>query len=211
MHYFKSSVFLTLFVLFTFSVNAQFSIFAGPQITTAYYRVQGKNQETKSKPGFHLGLRAKIPFETNLYFVPSVSYSMKGYKVTLTQHVSPPDANAINNNATIHAIDLAPFLQFDFSPEANHFYLRGGPMIDVIFAGNEKYDRTDGISVDRPMKFSMVDYGRFTSNAVGEFGYETSKMFISAHVVFGLGSLNNADFGPRIKNRVFGISIGKAL
>lgn len=62
------------------------------------------------------------------------------------------------------------------------------------------------------MKFSFGDYGYVSMNANVQFGYETSGgLTFFAHYGFGLGSISNADGGPRIYHRVGGISIGKYL
>ncbi len=89
----------TLIVLsLTFLTNSfvfaqtRFNIFAGPQVTTVHYIVRGMKQTVDFKPGFQLGAGAKIEFENHLYFSPAIYYSLKGYKVTLNQAATPPDA-----------------------------------------------------------------------------------------------------------------------
>jgi len=60
------------------------------------------------------------------------------------------------------------------------------------------------------MKFSFGDYGRFTSSAIARLGYQMQNgFFFFGHVTYGLGSMNNADNGPKIRHRIFGVSVGK--
>ena len=158
------------------------------------------------------GVNWKIPFDVNLFFAPAIYYSMKGYKVTLNDAAFPPSLFAKNNDVRLHAVDFAPLLQYDFGKHPSHFFIRIGPAVDVIFAGKEKFDLSTGETISRKMKFTFGDYGRFTSNVIVHFGYESlSGFIIFAHYTYGLGSLNNADGGPEIKHRIFGLSVGKYL
>ncbi|MBK5271498.1 MAG: hypothetical protein JJE22_10840 [Bacteroidia bacterium] len=62
------------------------------------------------------------------------------------------------------------------------------------------------------MKFSYTDYGHFSANMLAQFGYETgSGLILFAQYSFGLASINNADYGPEIRHRIYGISIGKYI
>jgi hypothetical protein len=206
--------FYVLFILagIVISTHAQpvFSIFAGPQSTSAKYTVRGYKQSTSNKYGFHLGAVMKVPFDNNLFFAPTAFYSLKGYKVALKQKAFPPDTLAVDDNTTIHTFELGLLLQYDFSKKANHFFIKAGPSLDLQLAGNEKFNLENGSSVDQKMKFSFGDYGHFGANMLLQFGYETSHGFsISAMYGHGIGSINNADYGPAIHHRVFGMSLGK--
>jgi hypothetical protein len=199
--------------LITLTVNGQlqFGIFGGPQTSSAKYDANGIKQKTGYKYGFHAGVTMKVPFEGRLYFAPAAFYSMKGYKVNFTQFVYPPGPQALNNNTTIHTFELAPMLQVDLSSQPSHFFFKAGPTLDFQLFGKEKFDTLNG-SVDRKMKWGYADYGRFSANALLQFGYESSNgFFIFGQYTHGLASINNADYGPSIRHRVFGISIGKFI
>jgi len=187
-----------------------FGVFGGPQLTTAKYKVNEKKQPTDFKPGFQLGATIKIPFDNQLYFGPAIYYSMKGYKVTLKDPAFPPTQVAINNETTIHTIEIAPLLHLDFSNQPSHLFVKFGPAIDFAFSGKEKFDTIGGTKpIERSMHFSYTEYGRITAQAILHLGFESSKgYFVFAHYAEGLGSLNNADNGPIIKHRIVGISIG---
>ncbi|MBK6936111.1 MAG: PorT family protein [Chitinophagaceae bacterium] len=190
----------------------QVGIFAGAHSSSARYLVFNEEQEVSMKPGFHLGVNMKVPFEGNLYFNPAAFYSMKGYDVKFTGFTFPPDNKAINNSTTIHTFELAALLQYDLSKNSGHFFIRLGPSLDFQLFGKEKFDLADGTTVSRNMKWSQVDYGRYAANLIGQFGYETGSGFtIFGHYTLGEGSINNADFGPRIRHRLFGLSIGKYI
>jgi hypothetical protein len=78
--------------------------------------------------------------------------------------------------------------------------------------GKETFNQSSGGSVSRNMKFGFADYGRIGANFLAHFGYETGSGFVFfAQYTYGIGSINNADGGPHIFHRAFGISIGKYL
>jgi len=201
-------------LLITDSANSQvdFNIFAGPQVTSVNYKINDLKQQNDSKIGFQAGVGLRVPFEVNLLFAPAFFYSMKGYKVSFTQFAFPPDVDAKDNNTTIHTFETAALLQYNFNSDLNHFYLKFGPSLDFQLFGHESYNLKAGGLVDRNMKFSFADYGHFSANILMQLGYETSNgLMIFTQYTFGLASINNADYGPRIRHRVFGISIGKYL
>jgi hypothetical protein len=206
--------YVVLFILMgiALSIHAQpvFGIFAGPQVTGAKYSINGCKQPVTSKYGFQLGTVLKVPFENNLYFAPEIFYSLKGYKVEFNQRAFPPDTLAVDNNTSIHTCELAFLLQYDLGKQKNHFFIKAGPSIDVQLAGTEKYNLKNGTNMDQPMKFSFGDYGRFGANLLFQLGYETGSGFIiKGMYTHGVGSINNADYGPSIRHRAFGFAIGK--
>jgi hypothetical protein len=210
----KRSFFLLTVLSLSIVISAQnqITIFAGPQATDAYYSVFGVKQSTERKYGFHVGVSMKSQFENNLYFVPTIFYSLKGYSVKFTEFSFPPDAKAINNDTRIHTAELAALLQFDLSKKPSHFYLKAGPSVDFQLFGKEKFDLLSGETVNQDMIFGFADYGRYSANMLFQFGYETNSGFILfAQYSHGMASINNADGGPQIKHRVYGFSIGKTL
>lgn len=208
------SIFLpAVFLLFCLSVQGQvqFSLFAGPQVTTASYTVQGVKQKTTNKYGGIIGLGLKVPFENRLYFAPSAYYSMKGYKASFTRFAYPPDTLATDNNTTFHTFETAFLLQYDFSSQPNHFLVKFGPSLDFHLFGKEKFNTAAGL-VSRNTPFGFDKYGHYSANFLLNFGYEMQNgFFILSQYTHGIASINNADGGPRIRHRAFGISIGKYL
>ncbi len=201
---------ITLSLTSSASSQSEFGIFAGPQMMSARYDIGGTKQKTEYKYGFQLGGMMKVPFDGNLYFAPAVFYSMKGYKVTYSKFVYPPDPAAIDNDVTLHNFEIAALLQYDFSNAPGHFFIKAEPSIETQLFGKEKFNKINGEQVSRNMKFSFADYGRFGASLLGHFGYETeSGLTIFAHYTFGVGNISNTDGGPSIRHRAFGISIGK--
>lgn len=210
----KSFFLSTLALLCTLLSHSQnqVGIFFGPQATQTKYTILNQKQKNEFKYGFQAGVNMKTPFEGNLYFAPAVFYSMKGYKVKFTDFAFPPDVNAVDNKTIIHTFEIAPLLQYDFGQNPGHVFIRGGPTLDFQLFGKEEYNLASGTRVKQNMKFSYGDYGHFSANAIAQIGYETVDDFmIFAQYTHGLASINNADGGPRIRHRVFGISIGKYL
>lgn len=195
----------------TADAQVQFNIFGGVNYTTAGYRVESTKQKTSGKPGFQLGMGAKVFFDNQLYFAPAAFYSMKGYKVKFTNFAFPPDPAATDNNATFHTFELAFLLQYDFNNNPDHFFLKAGPTLDFQLFGKEKFNTPTGL-VDRKTPFGYDKYGHYAANALLQFGYEMkSGFFFFAQYSHGLGDINNADDGPSIRHKGFGISIGKML
>jgi hypothetical protein len=120
----KKIYFLSVTLLITFVASSQFDVgfFAGPQATGARYTILNQKQKNEIKYGFQAGIGLKVPFENKLFFSPAAFYSLKGYKVTLTQFVYPPDPDAIDNNTTIHTFELAALLQYDLSGKPGHVF-----------------------------------------------------------------------------------------
>jgi hypothetical protein len=201
-----------LFIVFSYIVSAQVQVvvFAGPQISSARYIIKDEKQATGFKTGIHGGAALKVPFDNNLYFFPALYYSLKGYTVDFNQHASPPSLQALNNNTTLHTIEIAPLFQVDLSRKASHAFIRFGPSIDIAISGHEQFDTAKAAPpVSRPMVFSFADYGQITASLNLQLGYEVSRgLVISANLLNGVGNLNNADKGPRILHRVYGLSVG---
>jgi hypothetical protein len=203
------------FLFFSFGANAQvqFACFAGGQATSARYLVNGIKQPNKYKPGTMAGVAAKVEFDNQLYFFPSVFYMLKGYKVTLNNPAFPPSELAKSVDATIHTIEVAPLFQIDFNKKISHLFVRFGPSIDVAFHGTQSIDTShiSGVrqTIYRPMVFAFTEYGRFTAQANLHFGYETGKgLMLFAFYERGFGSMNNHDGGPKIFHRIIGLSAG---
>src|SRR6186997_2427753 len=205
-------LFSTIILLLTISANSKFTyvVFEVPQIKVAHYTIRGAKQETTSKIGVNAGVQMKVPFEGRLNFAPSVMYNLRGYKVKFDRPAFPPDSSAIDNNTSYHSFELAFLLQYDFNLEPGHFFIRAGPSLDFILAGNETFNTNMNTTIDRPMKFSFGDYGAYLASVILQFGYEAKNgLFGYIHYNYGLISMNNADNGPHIGNRAFGFTIGK--
>ena len=201
---------LSVFTFICYSQQPKFGVFAGPQATSVKYKINGIKQPAEYKYGFQAGVGMKVPFESNLYFSPAAFYSLKGYKVKFNQPAYPPDLLATDNNTTIHTFELAFLLQYDIGNQPGHFFIKAGPSLDFQLKGNEKFNVSSGGSVNRSMVYSFGEYGHYSASLLMQLGFETRGGFtIFGQYSHGLASINNADGGPQIKHRVYGISIGK--
>jgi hypothetical protein len=193
--------------------RADIVVFAGPQVTTASYKIRDIKQPTGIKLGGMAGAALKVSFENQLYFFPAVYYSLKGYRVEFNQFAYPPTEIAENNSTRVHTLEIAPLFQVDFSKGPSHTFVRFGPSIDYAFLGREKFDTLGGDGKwKRKMPFSFGAYGRVTSSANLHVGYESVKGYqLFLHYAHGLGSMNNADLGPKIRHRIIGVSAGYTI
>jgi hypothetical protein len=192
--------------------KAQFTIFAGPQISSAKYSIRGVKQSTEYKQGLMAGVEFKTLFEGPLYFAPSLSFTRKGYKVKFDRPAFPPDSAALNNNVSLSTIELAPLFQINFSKKATYTFIRFGPAFDFNLSGKEEFDTTGNKRVSRNMVFSFGDYSYATISLNAQIGYQHESGFtVFAQYVYGISSLNNADLGPQIFHRAAGIAIGWTL
>jgi len=190
--------------------QAKVGFFAGPQTSTVQYKIQDVKQSSEAKYGFHAGVGMKVDFEERLYFFPAISYSKAGYKVAFNRQAIPPDSSAKDNNTSLHEVDLDLHLQVDLGKQLGHFFLRGGPSFNIIASGKEKFHVNSGETIDRKMKLGLYSpYGRFLVSAVAALGYETaSGFYVNLQYAHGLTSINNADDGPQILQRVIGLNMG---
>ena len=211
----KCSSFLPLAMVFFFnyqSAKAQLTVFAGPQMSSANYVIRHIDQPTGYKTGFMGGVGLRSLIEGPVYFAPSLYYSKKGYKVTLTEPAFPPDTAAKSNSTSLHTIELAPLVQINFSKKASYLFVRFGPALDFALSGTERFDSAGIKNIERKMVFDFGVYSYATTSGILHLGYQHQSGFtIFAHYALGLSSLNNADGGPRIRHRVAGISAGWRL
>lgn len=211
----RSLLAIIIFFSFTYTAHSQFTdptkwaIYAGPQATTVRYVVKDEKQDNSFKIGFQVGLTTSLPVEGNLRFSPGIAYNLRGYKVDFDTPVNPPDSSALDVNTTFHTIELSFLFHHVFKQEPGRWFIKFGPSLDFALFGNEKFKTTNG-SVDRKMRFSFDNYGRYMASAILQLGYESkSGIFGFVHYNYSLTTMNNFDGGPRIGNRAIGISLGK--
>jgi hypothetical protein len=211
----KQAFMSSLCLLLLLSASGQttgHSIFAGAQTTTAHYVVYGRPQQTSSKWGGQAGFTFKIPFEGQLFFTPSFYYSGKGFTVDLADTASMPGINVVRNDVSVHTVEIAPLFQLQLGKKRGHLFVAFGPSVDIAISGTEKRGLSGGTTVKKSMAFGSSSYGRLTAAALVRLGLETrSGFFFFGHYSYGLGSLNNADYGPSITHRIAGLSIGTSL
>jgi hypothetical protein len=203
------SAIITLFICNRAQGQVDWAFFGGPQATSAHYSQGDTSQKTQYKYGFHAGMSLKVPFDKQLYFVPQLYYSMKGYKATFNRSISLPDPSATDNDTRIHTLETAFLLQFDFKDKPGHGFFRTGPSLDFQLFGHEKFNTPSG-EVSRSMKYGYNDYGHFSANWILQLGYESPGGFMIYGLYSpGITNISNQDEGPKIRHQAFGITIGK--
>ena len=184
----------------------------GVQLSGVRYELLHQPQAQKRFIAPMVGAQLKVPFDINLYFVPALRYQLRGYDVALSIPNSLPDMDAVDNRVRLHGLEVAFMLQYDFGRGPSHAFLRGGPSLDAHLIGKEIFTKSNGEVVDRPISFARGNYGKYTANLLAEFGWELrTGWFLYGHYTYGATSLSNRDYGPSIKMRSLGISIGKYL
>jgi hypothetical protein len=186
-------------------------LFAGPQTVRARYKIDGQLQTSDFKAGLQAGVSAKIPFDTKLYFAPSIYYSLKGYRVSFSRPSNPPDPTAVSNNTVVHTLEFAPLLQVDFSDRPRHFFLRFGPSLDFQLYGQEKYKLANGSTISQKMPYGFTHYGRYAASGILHAGIESKRTVLYLQYTQGLTNLDNTEGGPSILYRAVGITIGKLI
>jgi hypothetical protein len=208
---FFALTFATILLMPATHAQVKYSLFGGVQTTSASYTAQSVKQKTSNKFGGQLGLGMKVPFETRLSFAPAIYYSMKGYKVVYNRFLYPPDVTATDNNTLFHTVETAFLLHYDFNDRPSHVFLKLGPSLDFQLFGKEKFNTPTGM-VDRKIPFGFDKYGHYSANMIVQLGYEMEGgVYFFGHYSHGLANINNADGGPSIRHRAFGISIGKYI
>ena len=184
----------------------------GVQFPGARYEILHQPQPLQRFLSFQAGAQMKVPFDVNLYFVPALRYHHRGYDVTFTLSNNLPDPDAIDNSLRMHTVETAFLLQYDLGKKATHPFIRFGPSLETHLAGTERFLKSNGEEVKRPVSFARGNYGKYTGNLLMEIGLETgSGWFLYGFYTYGGTNMSNRDYGPSIKLRSFGLNIGKFL
>jgi len=206
-------IFLSLFVAqINLAAQNLVGLLGGIQFPGARYEILHQSQPIQRFMGIQAGVQLKVPFDVNLYFVPSIRYNLRGYDVQLEIPNGQPHPDAIENSIRLHNLETAVLLQFDLGSNPNHIFLRGGPSLETHLSGTEHYLKSNGELVKQPVSFARGEYGRYSLNLLAEVGLETrSGWFAYGFYTYGATSISNRDYAPAIKLRSFGISLGKYL
>lgn len=197
---------LLALVLSSSSAQSRFGIQAGYNHNTARIHTLNTKQSTGYVPGFNIGARFKTAFEPPLHFVGVVSYNMRGYTY------KPVGASITKIQTTIHYIDIAPMLNYDFNSlsDDHHVSFTAGPVMGIAFSGRQKITE-NGVTTSSPMKFSFSDNYGYASFAIHTaLSYHFNNKFIEGSYHLGISSINNNEEidETNIKNRGFAITLG---
>lgn len=196
-----------LFCSLCTGAQVSYGVMGGLQQIDARVKVfEGPIVPVKSGYGLHVGAFLKVPFDKNLYFIPQLLYSLKGFTV---QYNDVLRDSVANNTLGIHFIEIPALLQFDTRNNGEGLFFQFGPSVSIAVAGTDKKIFLNGKEKKTPMKFANTAYGRFEMNLVGKIGYQVKdKWFVTGGYAFGLGNIVNDDLSPGIAPRMITVSAG---
>ncbi len=200
----KYTCFLLLFSI-GINSNAQkyySGIGIGAQMTTATYKDTSNTKKTTSfRPGGRLYYMGRINIENNMSFTPELSYTMKGFRV------KNPVTGIAEQEVIIH------YLEFMFLQELSFYekyFVKFGPSISAAFLGRDKQLSSSNLRSNNPLPFNFDAWGRFEgvmNLGVGaRFGGGYSLELRGSK---SISNIFDGDNGPKVKNLLLGISIGK--
>jgi hypothetical protein len=202
----KNFFFISICIFIVNILKAQTNIGfkAGYNYTTARVYVESSKQNSQYKSGYGFGIMFKAPFDGVLHFSPYMAYNRKGYK-----YFPAGDIKEIEN--TIHYIDIAPGVSFDFPLQQNKVFVVGfSPVLSFAISGKEKNQLPNSSVVTKNMKFNFSNYSLVDIGFNGSIGYRfNNKFLIESSCLYGVANIENNDFKNRkISNLMFNFSIG---
>lgn len=176
----------------------------GGQMTTAKYKDSfGVSKSTSSKYGFRAYWMGRVNLEGNIFFSPEVGYTLKGFTV------KSPEAGVAEQEIVLHYFEVKLLQEYTFNEK---FFIKVGPSISGAITGNMKSLSTTGLRSNSKLPFNFGAWGRFEAciNICG--GIHFGNGWIAELALSdGLSSIYDGDDGPKVKNRLVGLSIGKYL
>ena len=202
------SIFLVSIPILTASIlqaQTNIGIKAGYNYSTARIYTKNIKQTSQYKNGYSFGLMFKAPFDGALHFSPFVAYNRRGYKYL-------PSTGSIQEiENTIHYIDIAPGVSFDFPIQTNSAFILGiSPVLGFAISGKEKNIFANDSTVTKKMIFNFTNYGLIDVGFNGSIGFRfVNKFLIEASCLLGAADIENNDSNKRrINNRMFNFSLG---
>ncbi|MBP6431210.1 MAG: PorT family protein [Ferruginibacter sp.] len=194
---------LVFLVQIGFAQSNKWAVKAGYNYTSGKAVYDGVKQTVNSKSGFGVGVMAKIPFENQLIFTPSVGYSMKGFIV------NPKSGVPLKHDFTLHYFTITPALSYEHTVNDNSFFFTAGPYLGITKFGRIKTTTASGTTNEK-MEFGYGAYGMFDLGFTGGISYHFNNMFVEAQYSPGLTSINNNEELDKrnLKNTVLSLNIG---
>jgi len=228
----KTFVFTLTVLLFAIGSYAQESsayIKGGFNLANVSVTSDGRIDDAKSLPSFHIGLMGDLPLGRILAVQPGIFFTGKGTK---SQSGQPTDATYFKASSNPYYIELPLNLvvKLPLASKSSSLFFGAGPYAAIGIAGSNKtegkiysvaYSSNDKIqfSNDDPTTFNEQEgagFGimrRFDFGLNGTAGLELNGLLLSVNYGYGLTKINsvekNAD--DRNKHRVLSFSIGFKL
>lgn len=172
------------------------------------------SNDLKYKPGFHVGATAEFPISNSVAFETGLLLSTKGFK----ESVKETDIGAIlesKSSLNLLYLDIPLTAKAYYNIGASKIYGAFGPYIGFGLSGKSKSEATfngETQSDEQDVNWESgdsddlkrLDYGL----TVGA-GMEFNSFLIGLSYNLGLANISAVtDDGQKIKNKVFGLSIG---
>lgn len=203
----KKLLFATLGISISYLLPAQTNIGfkAGYNYSTARVFVKNLKQKTDYMSGYSFGIMFKAPFEGVLHFSPYAAYNRRGY-------IYFPDSAGLKKiENTIHYIDIAPGVSFDFPTNNNSTFIVGfSPVFGFAISGREKNIFSNDSVTEKKMILNFSNYGVYDIGITANIAYRYGKKFLlEASYYYSFANIENNDLNKRnIQNRMFNISLG---
>lgn len=161
--------------------------------------------------GFHVGV-FKI-YELNKWSImPSLLYSVKGYKVSVTPPATPPGVNSITGTRTFNYLELPVNLLYNFKINSGKIFVGAGPYLAYMLAANGHNTMTaGGTQTYTETKFNNGEYKRFDvgANFVTGITLNNGLLFnLAAYQGFTDVVATTGQFPPTTKNMALTLSAG---
>jgi hypothetical protein len=194
---------LVFFAKMGFAQSNKWAIKAGYNYNLGKATYSGIKQTVDAKSGFGVAVMAKIPFENQLVFTPSVGYNMKGFTV------KPKSGNPQKEDFTLHYFTITPALSYESTINDNSLLITAGPYLGITRFGRLKNTTATGTTNEK-IEFGYGGYGMFDLGFTGGISYHFNNMFVEALYSPGLTSINNNEEVDKrnLKNTTLSLNIG---
>jgi hypothetical protein len=199
----KKILLVTLVVLSANVVMAQtrFGAKLGPNLANWTVKEDGnKDDEFKSRLGFHLGLVADFAISERFSIQPHLLYVNKGSAIEHEDHT---------DYAVMQSIDIPINFLYKAASSGGTFFVGGGPNLGFNLSGMLKSDEEGDEKIEIGSEVGQLKGFDFGLNLLA--GYELkSGLFFSANYTPGITNLANVPSGVdySARSNYFGVSIG---
>ena len=181
------------------------------------------DEETQSddfelKPGFHAGLTAEFPLTELLSFETGLLLSTKGFK-DIGEDTYWGETESYKAKLNLYYLDVPLTAKATIDLGRAGIYGLLGPYIGVGLSGKSKHETDSGdmtVTYEEVVKWGSTkiedDLKRLDFGLMTGAGVKISSLQIG--ITYGLGLANispDTEGGFRVKNRVFGFSVGYSI
>jgi hypothetical protein len=200
----KKIILLTTFsALAIMSFSQNFGVKAGLNLANMLYKNdEGTlSDDFKVKPGFHIGGIADIPLIENISVETGILLSSKGFRY---------DKNGVKFSDNLIYLDIPVTAKYSYVLNKIKLFANAGPNFGLGLSG--KYKTEIEGDEDRDVKWGSGeenDLKRFDLGLLIGAGVQYDSYTVGLNYNLGLSNIAaNTEGGTKIKNRIFGLSVG---